>query len=124
MARVLAAVNVWDLELQTFVYCRQKKTIAGSTGAGAKRNKGTAADAASGKDCLVLCAFQFQGDVVVIMERPTTTSLMTSIPQLITPLQPVYIDTSISGEADAAYLLLEDDAWVTRATEALALQLT
>jgi len=37
---------------------------------------------------------------------------MTSIPQLITPLQPVYIDTSISGEPDAA-LLLEDDACLT-----------
>ena len=57
------------------------------------------------------------------MERPTTTSAMTSIPQLITPLQPVYIDTSISGELDAA-LLLEDDACLTRATVALALQLT
>jgi len=60
MARVLAAVNVRDLEFQTFVYCRQKKAIAGSTGAGTKRNKGTAADAASGEDCLVLRGSSFR----------------------------------------------------------------
>jgi len=108
--------NVRGPELQAFIHWWRKKTVAGSTGAAAKINKGTAADAASGKDCLVLRAFQSQGDVV-IMERPT----MTSILQLITPLQPVLIDTDTSAEAVAASLLLEDEAWVTRATMALAL---
>ena len=92
------------------------KTVAGSTGAAAEINKGTAADAAGNKDCLVLRAFQSQGDAV-IMERPTVTT----IPLLATALQPTVIDTSTPAEAVAASLLVNDDAWVTRATTALAL---
>jgi len=72
----VAAVNVRGPELQMFQLYRRKKIVAGSTGAAVKIGNCTPADAASGKDCLVLRVLPVSGRSRHHgAERPTMTSI-------------------------------------------------